>query len=330
MKRELGAFAICSGLYLAQLPAVAQDLECKPSAKPSFDLGREQRLQACALVGVWDAVVAENRRSGYRPEVVSWLDDTVSAMRAVLRDLDKLGCGQLAPDTLAQATQAMASQLAGARLEDVKASRQLASQRLNAENIAWKYLQPVYVESFNVPTTDPATVRSFVNPAWLLPPGDDWSATVADGAYTLENRASPKAVHYLHFRVRCDDSINHPASVEVRLDDRADNGIGDAGLLYRFDPNTHRYYMFTLGRGGRLAFSKRNQAGFRTLYAEALKSLDATRLNRLAIVGTDAAMFLYVNNSLVKVIEDSELRGPSSGVVAIGIGRFTFDNFTIY
>lgn len=330
MKQKLGALVVCSVMCFAQPPAVAQDLECKPPAKPSFNLGKEQRLQACALVGVWDAVVAENRRGGYRPEVVSWLDDTVSAMRAALRDLDKLGCGQLAPDALAQATQALTSQLAGARLEDVKARRQIASQRLNAENIAWKYLQPVYVESFNVPASDPATVRSFVNPIWLLPAGDEWSATVADGAYTLENRASPKAVRYVHFRVRCDDGINRPASVEVRLDERADNGVGDAGLVYRFDPKTRHYYMFTLGRRGRLAFSKRNQAGFRTLYAETLKPLDGTRFNRLAIVGTDAAMFLYVNNSLVKVVEDSELRGPSTGVVAIGIGRFAFDNFTIY
>jgi len=330
MKQGVGAFAICSIFCFACVAALARDIECKAPAKSGFDLRGDQRLQACALIGVWDDVASGNRRGGYKPEVVSWLNDTVSAMRAALRDLDKLGCGQLEPGALAQATQAVSSQLAGARLEDIKASKQLASHRLNAEIVAWKYLQPVYVESFNVPASDPATVRSFVNPTWLLPAGGEWSATVADGVYYLENQASPKAVRYLHFRVRCDDGINRPASVEVRLDQRADNGVGDAGLLYRFDPKSRFYYVFTLGRGGRLTFSKRNKAGFRTLYAETAESLSGSRFHRLAIVGTDRAMFLYVDNRLVKVIEDSELRGPATGVVAIGMGRFAFDNFTIY
>lgn len=46
--------------------------------------------------------------------------------------------------------------------------------------------------------------------------------------------------------------------------------------------------------------------------------------------GHGAALHLYVNQTLVKVIEDTARARGDAGIIAVGIGQFRFDNFVIY
>ena len=97
---------VCIGL-LFSLPALADEpAECinRPH-EASAILGQQgDRLRMCALIGIWDSVIVGNNRHGYSGEAVAWVDDSVTAVRAAIHNLDLLQCDRLEPAALARET----------------------------------------------------------------------------------------------------------------------------------------------------------------------------------------------------------------------------------
>jgi hypothetical protein len=191
---------------------------------------------------------------------------------------------------------------------------------------SWKLLQPAYVESFDIQYTD-ERMRSL----WPSFKEGAWSATTKNGTYCYANRLEENGVRYNYVEITGEDISDTPASAEVKTTP-LDNStpISGAGLLYRFDKKNRFYYAFTLTNKGVTNLYKRNREGFNLLYTGRADGFLPDKFNRVAIIGRGSTLHLYVNDSLVKKIEDQELQRGITGVVGVGIGTHCFDNVTIY
>ena len=121
---------------------------------------------------------------------------------------------------------------------------------------------------------------------------------------------------------------SHPFPYEVKLD--AGESVSAAGLIYRFDRERRHYYAFVAAGRDQFHFYSRDSSGFRTLYAGISHEAVNGNLNKLGIVAVGSLMQLYVNDVLVKKLEDESLREGDTGILGVGKGMFESDNFTIY
>ena len=194
------------------------------------------------------------------------------------------------------------------------------------EQQSWKSFQTAYLESFDIQYTD-ERMKSL----WPSFEEGPWSATTKDGTYCYANSGEETGARYNYVEITGEDISDTPASVEVKttpLDESTP--ISGSGLLYRFDTNNRFYYAFTLTNRGVMNFYKRNMDGFNLLYTGRADGFLPDKFNRVAIIGRGSTLHLYVNDSLIKKIEDQELQKGITGVIGIGIGTHCFDNVTIY
>ena len=203
--------------------------------------------------------------------------------------------------------------------------------RRQLDRLDWRELQADYFEPFDAADAvhdEPATLETVYASIWL--PHDDgvWNSTITDGAYRLANRAQHGAVRYLYLRIANRDMGESPVSVEVKLD--AGESVSAAGLIYRFDRERRHYYAFVAAGRDQFRFYSRDSSGFRTLYAGTSHAAVNGKFNKLGIVAAGSLIQLYVNDMLVKKIEDESLREGDTGILGVGKGIFEFDNFTIY
>jgi len=199
------------------------------------------------------------------------------------------------------------------------------------DRLDWRDLQADYFEPFDA--ADAATdrwdtLKRVYTDIWLPDQDNIWSSTVTGGVFQLANRNQPGAVRYIYLRLADRDMGESPVSAEVRVEPM--EGVAGAGLLYRFDRARTHYYCFIMGGGGQFRFYIRNENGFRILYAGRSPQPEPEQFHKLGIAGSGPAMWLYLDDLLVKRIEDDALSGGDTGVVGIGKGSFEFDNFTIY
>jgi hypothetical protein len=67
-----------------------------------------------------------------------------------------------------------------------------------------------------------------------------------------------------------------------------------------------------------------------TLYSEYYDITHKKRFQKLGIIANGNIFDLYINNYLIKRIEDNELETGDTGLIATSTGEFVFDNFTVY
>jgi hypothetical protein len=277
----------------------------------------------------------ERVESGYTADVIQWVNDTTGAIRAAVHNLDRLSCRSLDPARLAAATADLSTRLKGRSLADFSKEKDLRRYRYVAESVSWKRLSIFYVQSFNVPSDDPETVRKFVGRAWTdaIAQGDPvWTTEVKQGVYVLRNSSNANAVRYIHLKPRCGstDLGNQPISVEVAPAGGKTTAASGSGLIYRFDPHKKHYYTYTLSAGAQLEFRRRDEKGFRTLFAQALGEPGTREFRKLGILGDGNRVYLYLDDALVRVVMDEGTPSGESGIVALSLGEHRFDNFTIY
>jgi hypothetical protein len=106
LRRLPGFILVCISLMFPLSPFAAEQTDCiKPQSDASAATGQQdERLRMCALIGIWDTIIVGNNRRGYSGEVVAWVDDSVSAVRAAIHNLDLLQCASLDASALAQET----------------------------------------------------------------------------------------------------------------------------------------------------------------------------------------------------------------------------------
>lgn len=187
---------------------------------------------------------------------------------------------------------------------------------------SWTQAQPLFFESFDL---------KYENPD-VWPIGEDgfWHRSLENGAYCFSNQQGDGEVDYHYLEVEGRDNSELPVGVDIRTAKAVENeSLNGSGLLYRFDQTRRFYYAIALTSAGQLNVYKRNSNGYNTLYSGAVPALKEGS-NRLAVIGDDAELHVYINDVLFRVIEDGELKQGISGMIGIGIGRHCFDNFGIY
>lgn len=184
-----------------------------------------------------------------------------------------------------------------------------------------------YVERFD-PNTPPQEVMGGV-----LSVGRDgaWHGSLEDGGYVLENEGDAGAIRYFWLGDIPGPPDQPPAALAVSVDvDGAFEGeISGAGLIFRFDPERRFYYGFVLLNGGRYGFFQRDQDGVQMRLSGTSEAIEAGGENRLTIVPEGDTMNLFVNGERIGAFGNDAVQGPGVGIVAIGIGRFHFDDFAI-
>lgn len=189
---------------------------------------------------------------------------------------------------------------------------------------SWPVGDVLFNEQFETP--DPAI--------WFIGDDENWTGLLKDGAYELVNTVTPNDIKYIHAGATRDNGqpvnlYNAPISAVVKAN-FSQSPHSRVGILYRFDLNSKYYYALTLSKDGRVIFSKRNENGHRELFSEKSERFLSEGYNEIGIIGNGPAMDIYLNNWRITTIQDDELHGDRTGIIAWGTGEFYYDNFIIY
>lgn len=192
----------------------------------------------------------------------------------------------------------------------------------NAEN-PWHLAQPQFFESFDLQYEDPNL--------WPIGQDGSWIRELKDGAYCFTNQAGGGEVDFHYLEIEGTDNSELPVAVDIDVTDLAGSrSHSGAGILYRYDQERRFYYAITLTQNGTLYVQKRNANGYNTLYSSSEASKLQKGFNRLAVIGSANELHIYLNDALLRVVKDDELRHGIHGMIGIDIGSYCFDNYAIY
>ena len=194
---------------------------------------------------------------------------------------------------------------------------------LGAAAFPWSDRNPFFIETFSVP--DPA------HPVFRTYEEEIWTAEMASGTYRLSNTTEAGAVRYHHLNIGGQDMAAFPASLEVKLEQTwpATTQPG-AGLLFCFSPGQRTYYAFLLGKGGEFALWHRDSHGYNVLYSGRTDHVREEQFNRLGVIRTPQEIHLFINDQQVRQVRENRLQGGDAGLIAMGLGLFSFDNLSFY
>lgn len=162
---------------------------------------------------------------------------------------------------------------------------------------------------------------------YLLEGSDDqgaWQGRFEEGAYVLVNRQNPDAVKYFYLvsRTGAPESV----SVNVRIDDGSAEQNAGGGLVFGFDPGSGSYYALVLRADRRLAIYKRGPRGLSRVVASRPEGALKPGFNEVRVVRAGRKVEARLNGDAILSIADPGL-GEGFGILALGMGRFSFSNF---
>lgn len=184
-----------------------------------------------------------------------------------------------------------------------------------------------YFEPFSASTNAAQEVKAMFGGALYIGQRDAWTADFIDGAYRLRNDSAADAVKYFHLALPGQSLEEAQISVDVRV--QAGAAPSGAGLIWRFAAPD--YYAFVLEGEQRFKCYRRDASGFGVLHAGHSAAIRPDAFNTLHLIQHAAQFDLYINGQLVASLREPQpLRGAECGMIALGCGEFSFDNFTIY
>jgi hypothetical protein len=197
-----------------------------------------------------------------------------------------------------------------------------------------------YFEAFDVDDDDPVVAPRYSS-IWTIGADGPWRGSIRDGVYGLANARDTTAVRYGYVGLGAaggglDDLSDAKAFVDVHIGEQDTCPFTSGGLLFRFDRTRRLYTGLVLtrhatGSGGpcQLQLVTRDDAGFRLTPLGVPPGFDGSRPLTLGILGRGEMLDLLVGDHLVRTVRaPAGLRGDP-GLLAVGTGRFTFDNFGI-
>ena len=124
-----------------------------------------------------------------------------------------------------------------------------------------------------------------------------------DGEYIISIKGSDNYIKTAS-NTTLSNVYNFYAAVEIRFIDSNDH-IGDAcGLLLRHDGNS--FYEYVLEQSNHVQFRSRGEDSYETVLDENLSTvLNPEEINLLEIIAVDDQFYLFVNQELLAVVEDS-------------------------
>jgi hypothetical protein len=178
----------------------------------------------------------------------------------------------------------------------------------------------VYEESF-----DPAKLpEQVLSGTLLLGEEGSWSGRLADGRYVLTNERKPDAVEYFYLGTKAGLG---QARVQVEVSVDAPGEAAGAGILYRFDPERKTYLGFLVLPGGKYAVIERDEQRA-VIRMSGMHDAIEPGANQLTVASDGGAVRFSVNGTEVATI-NTGAAGVGAGILAFGIGQFSFDNFAM-
>jgi hypothetical protein len=153
-----------------------------------------------------------------------------------------------------------------------------------------------------------------------------WTASEANGAYTLENLTEPSALKY--YFVAPKTEIDATVSVDVLLPAGSDPKAF-AGLLFGFKPESRTYYLFVLAGDGSLAVYARDAGGLRMMMSSTSSDAKPAGWNRLRIVEAGDEISFSVNGSDMGSVGSDGMGSGGFGIAVAGLIRAGLANFTV-
>lgn len=186
------------------------------------------------------------------------------------------------------------------------------------ENLTFKYNQ-------NFDVSNPNNINKLWHP---FTDKNGWNAYLKDGYYILENSINPYAMKYLYVENEDEENI---VSIEVKTEfSKEGNPLPSSGLLLDFDIETGYYYAFTLNPQGEYSIFRKDGRRIETLFSDKLKNISSEKFIKVSAIVRRRKILLYVNNELVKQLKIEKSLKSRIGLIAIGKGKFYYDNFKIY
>lgn len=196
------------------------------------------------------------------------------------------------------------------------------SERQNIADFKWREENPFYLDSFDA--TAPTT------PIFRTYEEELWSGKMTNGCYQLENRANELAVRYHYLNLNGLDMSLLPTTIEVKINADPLKPGPSCGLIFCFNPTTKYYYAFIVGNDGEYKLWLKGEGGYTTLIAGRSHLIQANRFNKMGFIRSQQHIYLFINDSYLRRVEDQTLASGDSGIIAVGKGQFLFDNLTFY
>lgn len=218
------------------------------------------------------------------------------------------------------------SQLVKAKLDGKHNSRRQLDEAGEFRRICY--------EGFDTSHLTAAQVKRQFASIWLIGQRGCWRGKVADGVHQLSNLKKTAAslnntLRYFDLSDRQIDLGDCRVSVRVRVEPPNDNTSG-AGLLFREADDGTAAYAYCLHPGHSVSLMEKRLNKMSVLWSQEIPEVVAESFTTLKIVGKGRTLSMYVNDSLIHTIRSAKLRTGNTGTMVMGIGRFTFDDFSIF
>jgi hypothetical protein len=192
----------------------------------------------------------------------------------------------------------------------------------------------IHYQGFDCSHLTQKEIKKTLGGLWLIGKKAHWWGRIADGIYRLSNLTGPNAllsnnIRYYQPEDCLVDLGNCRVSVRVRIEPPNDSNSG-AGLLFRAAVGGELYYAFFLHPGNSVSLAETQSGKLSFLWSQEIPEVKPGSFVTLKVAGQGPALTLYVNDSLIHRITDTSLHSGSTGVVALSIGNYAFDDFSIY
>ena len=196
----------------------------------------------------------------------------------------------------------------------------VAARHLDFSRFPWQEKTPFFLETFDL-----ESVKAFENYQ-----EEKWSARLAAGLYTLENKADAKAVKYHYLKIDDREMAPLPVAVEVKVASAQQYPSPSGGLIFCFDRSTAYYYAFIVSNDRQFTLWRKSARGYRTLISGRSAKVVPHEFNRLGIIRSKREIYLFINDQFERKVKESEYQTGDSGIIAVGQGQFVFDNLAFY
>lgn len=185
----------------------------------------------------------------------------------------------------------------------------------------------LYEETFDPGRSPPGPLMG----ALLLGTQDAWTGRFAGGGYELENRTEQRALRYVFITAIPGAGSREMADATVSVSIRGDYaGASGAGLVYRLEPDSRSYWALMVQGDGSYVVLRRDKDGFARVASGKTRADARSRATRLTIDTSQGRARFRINDAVVATVEGERPAGPGLGLIALGVGRFQYDNFSVY
>lgn len=188
----------------------------------------------------------------------------------------------------------------------------------NFDEYEWTKKPPVAIETFDY--FKESTFRNY----------DDgiWEGILDNGTYILKNRRKQNAVKFHYLNIGQPNMADLPTTVEVQL--RNTSPISSCGLMFCYSNVPKEYYAFTINNEGEYKLWIKATHGIKPIFSEKTGHITKDKANKIGFVKSNEFIYLFVNDKCIRRIQENYRNNGDSGIVAIGMGEFIFDNLSFY